>query len=335
MAAVPLKILIHGLIALVPTTDTSGVHRMTALLVDGRMSPQSHEEACMSDHHPKLQFFVEEPRECLAVDGCDVTGNLCTCAYDPDRETTPDPLVGKQIRLEILPLPVLATEKPGNSLPERSLPGDSQEAGKISYVANLSQKPFDLTVDPDYLIPNPTAEARAHVVTRMEIPYKDITACNLATREDGGEANVHAMSLRPLHSASDSGEVSYAMAERVVAELIVPDSGDGGQIVKLHISDLGGENDHSMALQAGSDAYRIDISNDAIPLGYDDPCDDGVGRHFAHYFALALDPTDDLPIPHVRPTQFRSATPLQPATCKDPVFDIESRPICPMAIFNP
>lgn len=288
----------------------------------------------MMDHHPRLTFFVVEPADCNSVPGCEASGSVCTCAHT----ITPgvDPLVGKQISLEILPTPSLASDKPKSALPDRALPSESREAGGFSYVANLSQEPFGLTVNPIYLEPQPSTEAKARMVARMEVPYKEVTACALATREDGGEANVHSMSFRALGDQSDSGEVSYALAQKVVAELMVPDGGAGGQTVKLHISDFGGANDHVFTLKPGSDAYRIDVGNDPDrPLGRDNPCDDGVARHFKHFYALALNPPGSALIPHVRPTQFKSAVPLQPKTCKDPIFGLANRPICPVAAFNP
>lgn len=382
MAAIPLKILIHGLIALIPTIDPDGVHRLTALLIDGRnpcpsalnlmlarypllvegrnpclaslegmhnRHPLRHSLLgnehtpipsidCTLDHHPKLQFFVEETAECIAVPGCQAKGNRCICAYDENQDP-PDPLVGKHIYLEILPAPVLASTKPDSSLPEHSLPSDSREAGKFAYVANLSQAPFHLTVDPAFLARDPAPKVLDRLVARMEIPYKDLTACNLATRLDGGERNVHSMSFRPLFEPPDSGEVSYALAQRVVAELSIPAAGEGGQIVRLHISDFGGESDHPITLLPSQEdgAYRIELSNAAQDLEIDHPCDDGVARHFTHYYALAkkLPEEEEPKLPHVRPTQFRSEVPLKPNTCKDRIFAIESRPICPMASFNP
>lgn len=329
MVSIPLKILIHGLIALVPATDPSGA-KITALLVDGRTANAAE---CMTEHHPRLAIVTQDA-ECIAA-GCNaIGGGACDCAYDKDAGK--DPLVGKQIWLEISPSPNLATARPNSSLPDHGLPEDSREASSFSYVANLSQEPFGLNVDPKYLAPNPPPEARAHLVARMEAPYASVTACSLATREDGGQANVHTMSFRKLHEPSDSGDVSYALAQMVVAELVVPDGGS----VKLHISDFGGANDHSMMLASqvfsSGNIYKIDLSNEAAaPLSYDDPCDDGVARHFSHFYDFADNSTGSRLLPHVRFTQFRSAVPLQPRACKDPTFELSNRPICPLVTFNP
>jgi hypothetical protein len=330
MSALPLRIFIHGLIALVPTTDPGGT-KMTALLVDGRTGNPTE---CMTEHHPRLLFTAQQDADCISA-GCDpIGGGTCNCAYDSAAGT--DPLVNEKIWLEISPSPTLGTEKPASSLPGHSLPDDSREAGSFSYIANLSREPFNLKVDSKYLAPNPpTGE---HMVSRMEIPYRSLTSCSLAALEDGGEANVHTMSFRTLGSASDSGDISYALAQMVVTELEVPDGG----AVKLHISDFGGANEHVIPLASsttkifGDTVYGIELSNDPeAPLPYDHPCNDGVARHFKHFYDLAENPPTLRLVPHVRYTQFKSFAPLEPRACKDRSFDLMNRPICPMGTFNP
>lgn len=334
MVSIPLKIALHGLIALVPAIDPSG--HMTALLVDARTPP--HNMECMSSHHPRLEFVVVEPSECFAVRGCKAVGNRCSCKYYKDNEGKDvEPLLGKQISLKITPPPTLAAEKPTGDLPARSVPADEVEASSFSYVANLSQTPFALAIDPDYLASAPSAAARNHLVARMDFPYKEIAACALATREDGGQANVHAIAFRKLHGQSQRGEMSYALAQLVVARLTVPDPGPGGtQVVQLGIGDFGDPNPTLITLLKGVDGYKIEVSNEPEQkLNPDDLCDDGVARHFDAFYDLALNkPTDHL-LPHVRPTQFKGSETLQPTICKDPTFQFMDRPICPMASFNP
>jgi hypothetical protein len=329
MSAIPLKIFLHGLIALVPSTDPMGGNHLTALLVDGRMPMQ---EECMMEHHPKLSFLVAETAECIDA-GCTISGNQCACGHDTT--TGIDPLVGKQISVEILPEPAPAPGKPSGALPVNPLPSDSGEAASFSYVANLSQAPFSLAVDPIYLKPDLSPAARTHLIGRMEVPYNSLIACALATREDGGEENVHSMSFRQLHTQSESGEMSYALAQKVIAGLTVPDSGTGEQIVRLHVHDFDGRNDLSFTLAPVEGAYRIDLGNDPDgPLDRDDPCDDGVARHFKHFYELASTVAANILIPHVRPTQFKSSAFLQPAACMDPIFGVANRPICPLGTFN-
>ena len=122
-------------------------------------------------------------------------------------------------------------------------------------------------------------------------------------------------------------------AQTVVTELDVPDGGS----VKLHISDFGGANDHSidLAVDPRDGVYKVNLSNEAeAPLSYDHPCNDGVARHFGHFYYFAENPPGPILLPHVRFTQFKSAIPLQPSTCKD-LTGLSNRPICPMATFNP
>jgi hypothetical protein len=327
MLSIPLKIFIHGLIALVPATDPSGA-KMTALLVDGRTANPNPLQ-CMTAHYPQLQFFAAADAQCINA-GCTAQGD-CNCMHDP--AAGKDPLIRKQIWLEISPSPTLATGKPSSSLPGHSLPDDSREAGSFSYVANLSQEPFGLKIDPKYLAPTPPPEALSHMVARMEVPYKTVTACSLAARRDGGQDNAHAMSFRELNHPSGSGDVSYALAQMVVTELDVPDGGS----VKLHISDFGGANDHSidLAVDPAIGYYQITLSNIADDLDYDHPCNDGVARHFRHFYDFAENPPSPILLPHVRITQFKSWTPLQPNVCKDPHHALSNRPICPIATFNP
>src|SRR3954451_2426958 len=112
MSAIPLKIFLHGLLALVPTTDPMGVHHLTALLVDGRMPMQ---EECGMEHHPKLSFLVAETSECIDA-GCSVDVCQCTCGYDITTGTDTDFLVGKQVSVEISPDPPPTPGKPSGAL---------------------------------------------------------------------------------------------------------------------------------------------------------------------------------------------------------------------------
>lgn len=334
MSAIPLKIFLHGLIALVPTTD-SGVNQLTALLVDGRMAMQGQ---CTMQHNPKLRFFVAKTADCVSVSGCTISGNQCTCTHDTAKGV--DPLAGQQIWLDFQPDPLPAPSLPKGALPTPTLPKDKDQAASFSYIANLSQKPMNLAVDPIYLAPNPSPAARTHMVARMDVPYNSVKACALATREDNGLTKIHELSFRKLHNPSQTDEVSYAMAQKVVAELTVPDGGAIEQTVNLHFSDFDGTNDHSFTLKPDKGAYRIDVSNDPeASLDRDDSCDDGVARHFSHFYEMALTVPEEEKLPHVRPTQFTpldgDSNGLEPDACKDPDFGLDARPICPMVMFNP
>jgi hypothetical protein len=339
MSAIPLKIFVHGLIALVPSQAPG---HLTALLVDGRM-PKT--EQCSMAHHPQLSFFVGESADCITVPGCTLSGNQCTCKHTTTGTANEiDPLVGKQIFIEVHPNTTFAPTSLASALPDHPLPRTRDEAGSLSYVANLSKAPFNLTVNPIYTAQNPS-QLPDHLVAMMDVPYatnlltgKDnLTACALATREDGGLAYVHSMSFRRLHTQSDAADPNYALAQKVIAMFDVPDGPPDQQIVKLHIRDFDGTNDHAFTLLPGPDAYRIDLGNDPdAPLDRDDPCDDGVARHFSHFYDLATgttNPADQL-FPHVRFTQFVKMSDVKPDICNDPFFGLANHPICPLVTFN-
>jgi hypothetical protein len=292
----------------------------------------------MVEHNPKLSFFVAKTADCESVTGCTMSGDQCTCTHDTVNGV--DPLAGQQIWLDFQPDPLPAPSLPKGALPAPLLPSTPAQAGSFLYVANLSQEPLRLAVDPIYLASNPSPAARTHMVARMDVPYNSVTSCALATREDNGLNKIHALSFRKLHDPSQNTEVSYAMAQKVVAELMVPDGGTTVQAVTLHFSAFDGTNDHAFTLKPDKGAYRIDVGNDPeAPLDRDDPCDDGVARHFSHFYEMALTvPAEEL-LPHVRPTQFTplvgDSQGLEPVACQDPDFGLDARPICPLVTFNP
>jgi hypothetical protein len=324
MSSVALRVVLHGLIALVPTTD-DGVHHMTALLLNG-LEPHGIEEKCNIVHQPKLKFLVAETNEC--DEGCIFSGNQCTCGLSA--------LKGKEISIEIQPNPTLATQRPNNERPIDSIPTSPEEAGDPTYIANLAQPPFNLAFNQAYLESNPPE----HLLLRMEVPTT-ITACLLATREDRGRADVYPMSFRKLHDPSSQNEASQALAQMAIA--YIPDISANGQenpTVILRIRNFnepltGGR---TFVLLAGANGYKIELSNQPErPLDRDDPCNDTVARHFAMFYELAQDPPALRArlLPHFSFTQSRDREELTPEICRNPVFGLMDRPSCPMAIFNP
>lgn len=318
MASIPLRIILQGLMALVPTTDPAGVNHMTALLVDGRMA---HAAECPLEHHPALSFLARRSAECIQAN-CTAIGNECRCPENV--------LVRKQITLGFNPEVNFETQRPNNS-PVKGLPANRDEAADFSYVANLSQAPFGLTLNPDYLTNHPAA----NLLARMVVPLQAVTACALAAREDAGESFAHSMSFRKLHDPSTKTDMNQALAQLVIVQLDVP--ADGTE-VSLHVSDLDGGNDQAIALLPGSRGYKIDLSNQPRELlDRDDPCNDGVARHFAMFYDLAqgvVAPSKRL-LPHVRFTQSKSLDELKPVICDERFLGFMDRPMCPMATFNP
>lgn len=327
MNPIALRVILHGLIALVPTTDEGGRQHMTALLPDGRQ-PHGMESRCDLAHLPRLKFLVAQTRECNDDVGCTFSGNQCTCAGQS--------LEGKEISIEVDPAPVLAAQLLGNGRPAHAIPESPEEAGDPAYIANLAQPPFNLTLNTAYLEGTPPD----HLLLRMEVPT-NITACLLATREDRGRGNVYPMSFRKLHEPSSQTEARQALAQMVVAH--IPDLSANGQVnprVTLRIRKFndpptGGR---SFLLLATANGYKIELSNQpASPLDRDDPCNNTVSRHFAMFYHLAQsspEPGKQL-LPHFSFAPFRDRNEITPEICLNPTFGLMDRPACPMAIFNP
>ena len=112
MSSIALKIALHGLMALVPTTDQNGGNHMTALLVDARM-PHNLEGA--SEAHPRLEFLAVKTGDCIKAK-CTVSGNQCICGEAA--------LVGKHISLEFQPDPSSKAQQLNNTSPINTLPSN-------------------------------------------------------------------------------------------------------------------------------------------------------------------------------------------------------------------
>jgi hypothetical protein len=319
MIATTLKIVLHGLLALVPNNEPGGTHQMTVLMLDGS---HSHGIQCMGAHNPKLLVRADNAK-CVQA-GCSPAGGICTCEQA---------LARKELWLEIEP----QSDPPRRELPKdppRAIPRDRKEAAELGYVANLARPPFNLSLNQQYLLASPPP----NLFARLQFPFDTITACGLARRFDGGEAYVHAMGFRLLGNMWEEGEMSQAMAQMVIADVTIPDAGAAGQNVILHLKNLDGEGEVMIPLlPSGPHLYLIDFSNDTTPLPVGHPCDDGIARHFALFYELAQSPPplEERLIPHVRLTQSKCADALDLQACEIPTFHLLDRPICPMAIFNP
>lgn len=320
MSATTLKIVLHGLLALVPNNEPGGTNKMTVLMLDGN---HSHGIQCLSVHNPKLLVRADNAK-CVQA-GCSAVGGLCTCEQAA--------LARKELWLEIQPQP----DPPRRELPKdppRSIPRNRQEAAELGYVANLERPPFNLSLNQQYLSASPPP----NLFARLQFSFDTITACALARRFDGGEAYVHAMGYRILGHMWEEGETSQAMAQMVIANVTIPDAGAAGPNVILHLKNLDGEGEAMIPLgPSGPGRYLIDFSNDTPPLPVGHPCDDGIARHFALYYELAQSPPalEERLIPHVRLTQPKCADALDLQACEIPTFTPLDRPICPLVIFNP
>jgi len=319
MSSTTLTIVLQGLLALVPNNEPGGTNQMTVLMLDGN---QSHGIECMGVHKPELVIRADSG-ECVKA-GCKADGGRCTCEQA---------LTRKDLWLEIQPQP----DPPRQELPKdppRAIPRNRQEAAELGYVANLARAPFNLSLNPQYLLASPPQ----NLVSRLRFPFEAITACALARRLDGGEAYVHALGFRLLGNEWEEGETSQAMAQRVIASVTIPDAGAVGPKVILHLKNLDSDGEATIPLlPSGPHGYVIDFSNNTTILPVDHPCDDGVARHFALFYELAQSPPDleERLIPHVRLTQSKCADALDLQACGIPLLHPLDHPICPLVIFNP
>jgi hypothetical protein len=323
MTIIPLKIFIHGLIALVPGTDPMDLNHMTALLINGRHPPEAA-IACMHNHEPKLTFVVDEASapKCGEIVGCELGEFKCICGAEA--------LKGKEISLKLESDPDLTPVILGHSRPGREVPEDATEAGSFSYVGNLAAPPFGLIFKDDF---RTSTEPPPLLLSRFFFPFQAATACSLVTRENHGVANLRSLALRRVGQLSRAGDYSSALAQRVVVELSVSDETP----VHLLIRNFDGTAEKDFTLSARKYGYRIEFSNEVEPKPrWDDPCDDGIARHFAHYYGLAENApehSESYLIPHVLPTLFREAADMEPAACIDKEADLSNHPICPVASF--
>lgn len=323
MATLPLKIFIHGLIALAPGPNRLDRNSMTALVIDGSHPPEST-EVCMQNHRPVLSFILdkESSPKCGKELGCELSGFQCICGLDG--------LKRKEITLELESDPPLTPIVLGHSAPSREVPQDATEAGSFSYVPNLSAPPIGLSLNDDYLT---SPEPPSLLLTRFIFPFQTATACSLVAWEDRGVANLRSLAYRRIGQLSRAGDYSAAMAQRVAVEVSVSE----GSPVRLRFRKLDGTQEVFVTLDPRKHGYRIDISNEPdAPLAWNDPCDDGIARHFVHFYGLAKAPPahpESYLIPHLLPTLHREAAGMEPVACLDPDLTPASHPICPVASF--
>ena len=320
MSATTLTIVLQGLLALVPNNEPGGTNQMTVLMLDGN---HSHGIECMKPHTPELRVLADNT-ECGAAE-CTANEGLCIC----DQSI----LERKDVWLEIQPNP----DPPRQTLPTsppRPIPRNRLEAEDIGYIANMAQPPFNLHLNPQYLAPVPPL----NLFARLQFPFDTVTSCSLSKRSDGGDANIHSMGFRRLHLDWNKREFDQAMAQMVVASVTIPDTGADKPKVVLHLKSFGSPSDATITLQPDSIGYLVEFFNNTTVLPLDDPCDDGIARHFAMYYELAQNPPapEDQLIPHLRLTEFRCcAEALLPLACLRPLSSPLDHPICPLAIFNP
>jgi hypothetical protein len=314
MSTIPLHIVLQGLIALVPAQDGSN-NTMTALLVEAHQHP---DRACSAVHSPQLTVFTAGS-QCLAAN-CTAAGRKCTCN-----------LSHQEISIDIRPVPP-SHRVTLNKLPESKLPFDQSSATDFAYVANMNLLGFQLDMRfRDDATPPPGLAAR------MRFPFDSLAACSLATRPDERVDNVHPLSFRPLGAEEKRNEVSQALAQMVVTTLTIPEDNGSGHAVTVTLRNFDGSNEHTLNLDLVPEGVVLVLSNIRTELFRDEPCEDGIGRDFAHFYDLAQNPPqtwEERLVPHVKYTQWKSAADLDAKECQIPVKNPMSLPICPMATFN-
>lgn len=316
MSSIPVEIVFQGLIAFAPLYGTDGANHMAALVVDGIHLPPEASQ-CIAPHHAEITFFPVGP-ECSDRPGCEYKEPQCKCTLDRDEILlAPDSEPPKRR---------LSKERP------RGLPmsKDDASAGDFSYVPNLSL--MGHTLDQAFLGDEPPSRLAA----RFRFPFESLFSCGLSTRPDDLSHNVHPLEFRRIGVRSNAGDLSQAGAQILVARvgLKLPDT-PPSQKPTLTLRRFDGSASHTFTFT--STAIRIEVMNhrhDILPL--DDPCDDGVGRDFALFYDLVENPPlwEDRKVPHVKFTSWKSYADINPDRCEK-LKAPESRPICPMASFNP
>jgi hypothetical protein len=322
MTSVPVQIILHGLMAVVPLAGPDGANHAVALLVEARNNP-AHVD-CFAQHTPMVTF-VTSSTECTADpgSGCSWAASRCQCE-----------LSGQEIELlpDAEPVKSHLDERPA-----RHLPSDSKMAGNFAYLGNLRQ--LGSPVDQRFLKPDPLPPAlRAKLAARFRFPFRSLVACNLATRHENGADYVHSLNFRKLNEKEQEGEVSRALAQQVVANVSVPIDDGAGQQMVLRLRPLSGNTGsvRTFTLKR-SGTVVIQLMNDRPKLANPkDRCDDGIGHDFAFLYELTANPPPwpERKLPHVNYKEFKSFTDLVPDDCKI-VKNPESRPICPMGTSYP
>jgi hypothetical protein len=327
MVTVPIRIILQGLIALVPQSGPDGT-TMTALVVNA-MNTQNVD--CYAAHMPVVVF----PTDDCSAPCAEQSEGLCACN-----------LSNQEISL----LPVQGgghgTVHPGQT-PGRPIPFRKETAGDFAYTVNLGALGYHL--DPVFRSHDPSTPLPLVLAARFQFPFDTIGACRLASWHGDGSDYVFAANLRPFDSDEDPTKykMNQAVAESVEATVAL--NLDAGAAPILRLSPLPGRTGqvHDFQLAISSAGVEITLSNDRMDHDEfrkhaDKPCADGVGRDFAFFYELAENKPaswQERWVPHAIYTNLKSVSDLYPISdetlCKkSPGKGPLSRPICTMATFN-
>ncbi len=327
MTTIPVRIILQGLIALVPQNGPDGA-TMTALVVN---AVNTQNVDCYAHHKAELRFPTPDCN--LAAPACDYeSANICLCSLQNQE-------------ISLLPQQTGRGPVPLDGHPDRPVPFDRSTAGNFAYVANLSNLGYHL--DPVFRSHDPLIPLPPVLAARFEFPFDTASSCTFVTRRDDGAEYVVATNFRPLDTSEDPtrDKMNQALAQKV--EATVGMSLNSGDQLILRLTPLPGQSgeSHDFHLAVGNGDVEIMLTNDRedheeFMNRPDKLCGDDVGRDFAFFYELARDKPMDWsqrPIPHVKYAGMKSVSDLFPLAdlklCKKNKAPL-SRPICPMAGFD-
>ncbi|HEV3458028.1 MAG TPA: hypothetical protein VHG32_15795 [Thermoanaerobaculia bacterium] len=326
MDSIVLRILLDGLIALVPI-DSS---HLTALVVDGTRPPVEA-SPCVGLHKAMLEFtFVGNQGDYCKSKGCTVDGNTCTCNLNDHQYQV-------SFVATALPSSVVLKQQPDQPMPV--MPGQAADPSYLFDLSRLAQ------LDSTFLTSGPAPGLLGRM---QQFPFTRLTACNLALRNHSGTYSAHTFNFRRLGAPYDVHQPTQAVAQALIAEADVP----SGNVV-LRLEDLGGGNPRDFELaretcgQQGCANVRLFNHRDEIQEN--NPCNKGTGFDFAYYYQLVQNQPSwqDRPLPQLDTvTELEGHVAVQACTAAFPPHAMAattnraelhfatSRPVCAMAFFN-
>jgi hypothetical protein len=276
MDNIVLRLLLHGLIVLVP----NGSH-LTALLVDGT-APPAEASKCVGVHTPKLQFMFAPGQgdRCDKLSGCKSNGNVCTCTYNLKQQ---QPRYQFSFVAAVNPSTQVINSQPAHHVP--SVPAEAADPAYVFDLQNLTIQSSTMQLDNNFL-----SGALQGLLWRMEIPFTRLTACNLSLRQHGDAYYVHSVNFHRIGAGYDPTQPTQAVGAALVADADVPHGG-----VKLVVEDLGGggkqdfdlvPNENAKDCPNGQHCVEVLLANarpDDVSSG--DTCDQpGIGWDFPFYY---------------------------------------------------
>ena len=316
-----LRLLMHGLIALVPNSPVPS--QVTALLLDtSKLDSVKVASRCVADHIPMI-IFKASPGTCNGA--CSLyppDDTLCQCSLHHQEVTISAPATKSSQELKSRATPALPDS-----------PDAAEDFSNLVNMANLNQ-----TLNPAFLTGKPDALA-----ARVAFPFTRLKACYLASRTDDQTDRIHMFSIHRLGSLSEVGNLRQPVAQGLVAEADVAASN-----VDLKLLNLDNSQTQTFTLSPatcgdGQSCVEILLENHRAMMNEGDPCDKGgVARDFAFFYDLTVGPPDwdSRLVPQSEPSSVgRTAKELESVTCKQLGDKLHgktlfSRPVCPMAVFN-